>query len=75
MAAVFEAPAKEFDIVIRVSNYHYARGGFWSSVSLGNHEAIMKLANAEDGKEIFVIGGALLLAVFLFCNICYEKRA
>ena len=60
----FIAPASDFDIVIQVSNFHYARGGFWGSIYLGNPENIFELQNKAFSKEFFIIGALSLIAFF-----------
>lgn len=60
----FIAPASDFDIVIQVSNFHYARGGFWGSIYLGNPENVFELQNKAFSKEFFIIGALSLIAFF-----------
>ena len=60
----FNAPANDFDIVIQVSNFHYARGGFWGSVYLSNPENVLELQNKAFNKEFFIIGALSLIAFF-----------
>ncbi|HBW34581.1 hypothetical protein [Desulfosporosinus sp. BICA1-9] len=63
-AVFFNVPAKEFDIIIQVSNFQYARGGFWYSMSMGTPEKILDLHDTLLGKELFLIGGLLVIAMF-----------
>ncbi|WP_027398955.1 sensor histidine kinase [Anaerovorax odorimutans] len=60
----FIAPASDFDIVVQVSNFHYARGGFWGSIYLGNPENVLELQNKAFSKEFFIIGALSLIAFF-----------
>lgn len=69
----FNAPASDFDIVIQVSNFHYARGGFWDSVYLGNPENVFELQNKAFSKEFFIIG-ALSLITFFYLAIYVLNR-
>jgi len=69
----FNAPASDFDIVIQVSNFHYARGGFWGSVYLGSPENVFELHNKAFYKEFFIIG-ALSLIAFFYLSIFLLNR-
>jgi len=60
----FQAPSGEFDIIIQVSNFKYARGGLWNSVYLGGADSISAYNAFASAKEIFLIG--VFILVFLF---------
>lgn len=64
--AVFRVPDNQFDIIIQVSNYHYARGGLWDHLYLGNVEEIHEYDNRLTGGEAFLIGILLIIALFHF---------
>ncbi len=65
-AVVFNTPAAGFDLVLQVSNYHYARGGFWYGMSLGDPAAVLRLHDSVMGKEIFLLGAlAIIMSLFL----------
>ena len=63
---VFSIPAEDFDIIIHVSNFHYARGGFWYTLYLGAPEKILNLHDNVIGKEIFLIGTLVIVSLFFF---------
>lgn len=71
-AVIFNIPAKDFDIIIQVSNHQYARGGFWYTMSLGNADGIIRLNNLMIGKEALL--GGILLILFLFYLMVYLLR-
>ncbi|HQL35492.1 MAG TPA: histidine kinase [Bacillota bacterium] len=73
-AVIFEIPAEEFDIIIQVSNFHYARGGFWYSMYLGSDRNILNLNDIIMGKEIFLIGALLIIALFYFAVFILRKE-
>jgi len=73
-AVIFEIPAEEFDIIIQVSNFHYARGGFWYSMYLGSAGNILDLNDIIMGKEIFLIGALLIIALFYFAVFMLRKE-
>jgi len=60
----FQAPSGEFDIIVQVSNFEYARGGLWNSIYLGSAENISAYHTFATGKELFLIG--VFMIVFLF---------
>lgn len=63
-AVLFNTPAKEFDIIVQVSNFQYARGGFWYGVSFGTAGGIIGLNDIIMGKEIFLIGALIIISLF-----------
>lgn len=63
-SGIFLVPNKEFDIIIQVSNFHYARGGLWDSLSLGQAEQIQNYENMLVGRETFLIGVLIIIALF-----------
>jgi len=65
-AVLFAVPADEFDIIIHVSNFHYARGGFWYSLYMGNPENIMNLHDSLMGRAMFIFGTLTIIALFYF---------
>lgn len=57
-----------------VSNFHYARGGFWYSMSLGSVKGILNLHDSIIGKEIFLIGVLLIVSLFYFCMYIWQNE-
>ena len=72
--AYFKTPAKEFDIIIQVSNFNYARGGFWNNLYLGNPESIALLKDHATAEEIFIIG-VLIIVASLFLTVFILVRS
>ena len=62
--AVFQIPNKEFNILIQVSNFHYARGGLWDSLYLGEADQIHNYENMLIGRENFFLGILVIMALF-----------
>lgn len=73
-AVFFHIPAKEFDIIIHVSNFHYARGGFWYSMPLGNAAEILNLHDLIMGKEIFLVGALIIILLFYLASYILERE-
>lgn len=62
--AIFSVPDRQFDLIVQVSNFHYARGGIWDSISLGSINQIHHYDNMLVGKEAFLLGILLIIALF-----------
>ena len=62
--AVFRVPDEQFDIIIQVSNFHYARGGLWDSLYLGDADQIHRYENILTGREAFLLGVLIIIALF-----------
>ena len=63
-SGVFRVPNKEFDIIVQISNFHYARGGLWDSLSLEQADQIHIYENMLTGRETFLLGILLIIALF-----------
>ncbi len=67
----FVAPSDEFAITMQVSNYHFAKGGFWTSMYLGGQNNIQKFYQVKTTKDIFLLGilfAVGMLNLFLFLS-------
>lgn len=73
-AVIFSVPAKDFDLIIQVSNYHYAKGGLWSTFLLGSAHTILELQDSSIGKELFLLGALLIIALFYFAIYILRKE-
>lgn len=71
--AVFRVPDKQFDIIIQVSNFHYARGGIWDSLYLGNADQIHRYDNMLTGRETLLLGVLIIVALF-YLAIFFQRR-
>jgi len=70
----FSAPSDEFDIIIQVSNHHYARGGFWSPMYIGSQSQIMRFDDSVIMKNMMVIGAFLIVAMFYISSFILMKE-
>lgn len=64
---VFEPPADEFDIIVQVSNYIYARGGLWYDIEFGTAEQIREYESYLKYRDGIVIGVLSIMAIYFFC--------
>lgn len=60
----FAVPSKAFDIVVQVSNYECAYGGFWNGITLGTSESIQLHSNIITAKICFTFGILLLISIY-----------
>lgn len=73
-AVFFNLPASQFDIIIQVSNFHYARGGFWYSIALGNSANIFKLYNYKLINTAMLLGALIIVSLFYFSQSLLRKE-
>lgn len=73
-AVIFNAPAGGFDIIVQISNFEYARGGFWYSMHLGGQEKILALHDDLMRKENFLLGTLVILAMFLLAVYIMKRE-
>lgn len=63
---IFAPPTKEFDIVVHVSNYTYARGGMWFDIDFGTAKQIQEYESFLKYKDGIVIGILSFMAIIFF---------
>ncbi len=67
---------KEFDIIIQISNYVYARGGFWYAPEIGRPEYVDAKDRSLAIRDAFIIGCSMLILIdslFIFLIRRKEK--
>jgi len=60
----FFPPAEEFDLIVQVSNFTYARGGIWYEINLGTPEQIDEINRIIVYKDALLIGSLLIMALY-----------
>ena len=60
----FSPPSESFDIILHISNYSYARGGFWYSIDMGSPESVKLLNEAIIYKDAILMGSLLIMALY-----------
>lgn len=63
----FAPPMKEFDIIVHVSNYEYARGGMWFDIDLGTAKQMIQYDSHLKYRDGIVIGMLSIMAIYFFC--------
>lgn len=69
----FTPESSEFNIIIQVSNYTYARGGMWYTLYLGTSGQIYDLEKNITKRDFFLLGGFLLMG-FVFLSIWMLRK-
>ncbi len=64
MTVIFKNEAGQFEIIIQMANFSYARGGFWCPIFLGLDHQIIEYDRKAFGLELFLIGSLLMMAVY-----------
>lgn len=73
-SVTFNIPEKEFDIIIHVSNYQFAKGGFLKSITLGHSEDILNKQYFKTGKEVFLQGMLIIIAILFFAIYVFQRE-
>jgi len=62
---VFFTPTTgQFDIIVQVSNYLFARGGFWYGLELGTEEGMLAARGEKLAMDMVLFGSAIVLALY-----------
>lgn len=73
--ANFQTDAREFDIIVHVSNYLYDRGGMWYSMVLGTEQQIAGLRENEMATGLVLLGVFFLWACTIsHCSSCAHAK-
>lgn len=72
--AVFKPPSDDFRIIIQVSNFTYIQGGVWNPIIIGSIENIYHYNSNVIRKDLFLIGGILIAALFSFGLYLIQRK-
>ncbi len=72
--AVFKPPLDDFRIIIQVSNFTYIQGGVWNPIIIGGIENIYHYNSNVIRKDLFLIGGILIAALFSFGLYLIQRK-
>jgi signal transduction histidine kinase len=64
LVRMFKPESNLVEVVIHVSNFHYAHGGIWKSIVFGNETDILNLRKNSLLIEMFLIGALLAMGLF-----------
>ncbi len=71
----FIPPSKNFDIMIQVANFSYARGGIWNPIYFGTPESIKSFNKNIGYKDMFLVGAFLIMALYYLCIFFMRKES
>ncbi len=66
--------AKEFDIIVQVSNFVYSRGGMWYAVNMGTAEQIQDLNRHIIYRDIFLFSSFFILGLYYLCIFLIRRE-
>lgn len=72
--ASFTPQEKDFDIIVQVANFTYARGGIWEPLYLGTSQQIKDLKRAGIFKNTFLLGALIIMALHYLIVYCFHQR-
>lgn len=70
----FIPPAKEFYIIIHVSNYYGSLGGIWEPIIIGDSASISNMWNYKLEKDFFLSGSIIIMAIYYFSIYIMRKK-
>ena len=63
-AVVFKTASGDYEIILQISNYTYARGGFWYSIYMGTGQQILAMNENAARWEMFIFGGIMMMMLY-----------
>ncbi len=70
----FDPPGPEFDIIIRVSNYHYKLAGIIEEIALGHAGDMRARWNRNALMGMFIVGSILMIGLYHLVLFALMKR-
>jgi serine phosphatase RsbU (regulator of sigma subunit) len=55
---------ESLELVVQVSNFHYAKGGIWEGIYLGDPESTRRLREENVGLESFLVGSFGIIGLY-----------
>ncbi len=72
--AKFTPAYKNFDIILQVANFSYARGGVWYPIFMGSAESMGIYDKTIGYKDMFLTGAFIIMALYYFCIYIMRKE-
>lgn len=72
--AHFKNDSNEFEIIIQISNYTYARGGFWHSINLGHIQQIRTMKENSARREMLLFGAVFSMILYHVAIYWLQRR-
>ena len=70
----FQPTDGQFTITLFVSNYIYARGGFWYAPILGTPSQIRNIDRSVNYLDLILLGSFITISLFCFCFYAFARR-
>jgi len=67
-------PASSFDIIIHVSNFQSAEGGFWNSIKIGSSQNILAKHDYIVGQAFFILGIIYFSTIFFTFLFLFRRE-
>lgn len=64
----------EFELIVQVANYTYARGGIWRPVLMGTAQQIFHITENSVRREMFVLGILVIMLFYHFSLYWIQKK-
>lgn len=63
----FTPPSGDFEIIIQVANFTYARGGLWNPIYMGSSENMTRYDKSIGYKDMFLVGAFFIMTLYYLC--------
>ncbi|MDA8443282.1 MAG: ATP-binding protein [Peptococcaceae bacterium] len=73
MTVEFTPPTRNFELILQVANFSYARGGAWYSIYFGSVQGVRGLERLIIYKDMVLIGAFLIMALY-YLSIYLMRR-
>jgi two-component system LytT family sensor kinase len=70
----FVPDSEELDIIVHVSNFHFAKGGMWGNILFGNNDSIIKYREVSLMRSYLLLGLLSIAAIFMLLLSLIEKN-
>ncbi|MEN6350080.1 MAG: ATP-binding protein [Syntrophomonas sp.] len=74
VTVTFIPPSGDFDIILQIANFSYARGGAWYPIIMGSVPGIAAYDKSIVGKDLFLLGALLIMALYYLCIFLMRKE-
>ncbi len=63
-AVMYRNTSGDYEIILQISNYVYARGGLWYSIYMGTDRQIQNMKENTSRREMVIFGGVLMMLLY-----------
>ncbi|MHC1694831.1 MAG: ATP-binding protein [Eubacteriales bacterium] len=71
---VFKTPSGDYEIIMHISNYTYARGGLWYSIFMGTSQQIQAMKENALRREMFIFGGIIMMMLYHLAIYIFQRK-